>query len=136
MNESHRVSVDKKNEENVITPEGQAEIQTLIKNEKENIESINSMLEGGQIEKMEPTKLLKIIDFIKDKKEIFIGIGLIVGGATMVVDGIVNHRWEVENMDVRFTAEGIKAALGGFMTVIGLALSSNKVMLPKTGFNG
>ncbi|MFA6397387.1 MAG: hypothetical protein WDK96_00885 [Candidatus Paceibacterota bacterium] len=99
---------------------------------QELLTDINNLLDDKETK---PSNLLKSIDYIKERKEIFIGVTLALAGGIAVIDGFINHRWELQNMDVYTTKESIRTLLGGFATLIGGAMASSKVKLPNRQFN-
>lgn len=120
-----------------FTPEQQAVLDETPKLTSE----IESLVNGGAIENLEPTKLAKLINLILENKGLIASLATLAVGAGLVAHAVIEHKWDIANMDVQTTVEAWKAIAGGFMVIGGgvAAASIAKIEVPydsRSGFNG
>jgi hypothetical protein len=122
-----KIETVKKNE-----PEFTPEQQFVLDETPKLMSEIQSMVDGGAVEKLSPAKFEQFKGFLSRNKTLIIGITVAVVGAVMGAEAQINHSWDIQNMDIYMSKAAVQEILGGLMVIFGGASAiSHKAEGPK-----
>ncbi|MEI7765057.1 MAG: hypothetical protein WCI93_00560 [bacterium] len=118
-----KVSPEGLKTEKVYSPEEQAIIDENKKLQNEFMAKLTE-LENGAVEKLEPSNLAKVNEFLVKNQKLIFGL-IAIAGAGAAADSLVNHNWESINMDLGVTLQGLKLWAGAVTAILSTAAAAS-----------